>query len=304
MKKRLLALLFLAALLTLKTDRLEAEQSASQISPTSLEFETSPSNPYQTSEIYLFNPSLSEAQKMDITVKDLTVVDELGTYSFVNDPESRFAISQWTEITPKNVTLGPQEVQILNLKTTPPKDVEPGGHYGIILTTATPEGFEEIPAKGGAIVRTVGGVGAVLMATVPGEISWEGRLLEFLPVSLLNTGPVNFVIRFENQGTVHYSPHGKIEVFDFLGGKVGEVEVKPQRVFPLKTRRLEATWNRLLLVGKYRAKATIYYGKTNEEKTATAEIYFWAFPYKATAALILTIAVLVVISKLRRKIGR
>lgn len=294
----------LTVLLTLKADRLEAEQSASQISPTSLEFETSPSNPYQTSEIYIFNPSLSENQKMEVAVKDLTVVDELGSYAFVNDPESRFSISQWAEITPKNFTLGPQEVQSLNLKTNPPKNVEPGGHYGIILTTATPEGFGKTPVTGGAIVQTIGGVGSVLMATVPGEMSWEGRLLELLPVSLLNTGPVNFVLRFENQGTVHYSPHGKIEVFDFLGGKVGEVEVKPQRVFPLKIRRLEATWNRLLLVGKYRAKATVYYGKTDEEKTATAEIYFWAFPYKATAALILTVAVLVVISKLRRKIGR
>jgi len=301
MNRRILLTLF-APLVLLFGSVLPArgQESATQISPTLIEFQVAPGQPYESSDVYIFNPSLTQTQKMRIIVKDLVVVDEDGSYGFVTDKNSRYSLSNWVTIDPSEVTLEPQEAQNIKLKVTPPSDAEPGGHYGIILATATPPGLEHLAPKG-VLVRNIGGVGSVLLATVPGKTSWEGRIIEFLPIPFINLGPVNFTIRFENEGTVHYDAYGKIEIFDFLGGKVGEAEIKPYRVFPQKIRKLKATWERLLLIGKYRAKATIYYGKEGQEQVQTAEISFWAFPYKGALVTLATLAVVIVVSKLRKK---
>ena len=273
--------------------------TAIQITPTSLEFEVAPGETYTSQDFTLFNPSRSETQIMTPKVPDFWVENETGTYNFVVEPHQRFALSEWVSFSPQEVTLEPLEAQTLTLTITAPKDAEPGGHYAMLLTSS------QSPKAGGAskgvVIQAIGGVGVPLLATVPGEISWEGKILEFVPVPFKNFGPVNFKVRFQNLGTVHYKPYGKIEIFDFLNNKVGEIEVPPTRVFPQTIRRLDATWQRLLLIGKYRAKATLNYGKKGEEKIATAEIEFWAFPYKGAAIIILTLAVVIVVAKLRKK---
>lgn len=277
-----------------------AAESTVQITPTLLEFETVPGKAYSTSEIVIFNPSVRQRQRIELVIRDLTVADETGTYGFFNVPHERFSLSTWAEVNPKVVTLEPQEAQGVTVQIDTPLDAEAGGHYGILLALAKPETEEELPE--GVMVRNTGGVGLALLGTTPGDISWAGRIIEFQPVPFLNTGPVNFSLRFANDGTVHYSPHGTIEIFDLLGGKVGEVEIKEQRVFPQKIRRLETVWKRILLVGKYTAKATVYYGKEGEERVDTAEITFWAFPYKAFLILVGVVVCVVIISKVRKRV--
>jgi len=276
--------------------------SAIQITPTSLEFEIAPGETHISRDFNLFNPSRTEAQVMTPEILDFSIEDETGTYNFAVQPHERFALSEWVSFSPQEIALEPLEVQKLTLTITAPQDAEPGGHYAMLLTSSRPP---ETGDRGeGVVLQAVGGVGAPLFATVPGELSWEGRILEFMPVSFKNFGPVDFKLRFQNLGTVHYKPYGKIEIFDFLNNKVGEVEIPPTRVFPQTIRRLEATWGRLLLIGKYRAKATLIYGKPGEEKTDTAEIAFWGFPYKGALVILATLVLVIVVSKLRKREAR
>ena len=275
--------------------------SAIQITPTSLEFNIAPGETYINRDFNLFNPSRSETQVMTPEILDFLVEDETGTYNFSIQPHNRYTLSEWISYSPQEVTLEPLEVQKLTLTVTAPQNAEPGGHYAMLLTSS--KSPETDDSGGGVVLQTVGGVGAPLFATVPGNISWEGKILEFIPVPFKNFGPVDFKLRFQNLGTVHYKPYGKIEIFDFLNNKVGETDIPPTRVFPQTIRRLETTWGRLLLIGKYRARATLNYGKESEEKTDTAEITFWAFPYKGAAVLILTVGLVIVVSKLRKKEG-
>jgi len=275
-----------------------AQQSAIQISPTSLEIELEPGKAYQTQEFQIFNPSRTNTQKINTKSLDFYVANEAGTYTFSTNQHGRYSLSEWTTLEPESFTLEPLETQILRVTVKPPITAEPGGHYTIILASARPLNERELQ---GVSVKSTGGVGAPIFATIPGDISWAGRIIEFLPVPFKNIGPVQFKIRFENQGTVHYKPHGKIEIFDFLNNKVGEVEIDRTRTFPKTIRRITAKWDRYLLIGKYRAKATLNYGEAGKEKTETAEITFWGFPYKAAAVILVTVIVLIGFSKLRKK---
>jgi len=308
-----LALLILGlGFLTVRYPSVLYAQSALQISPTLIEFDMTPGQ--QTLEkIEVFNPSLSSPQEITVGVYDLTIKDdEEGTYQFEKDAHSRYSLSQWLKVSPEQFTLQPHQPQKVTLTLTVPEDAEVGGHYGLLLAmTETPTQRTE-----GVAIGTSGGVGMILLGTLPGDISYQGSLLEFLPVEdsliipflgkvvplkFVDLGPVPFVLRFQNEGTVHYSPYGYLEIYDWFGGKVDQVEIAPQRVFPDKVRRLKTEWTRLLLIGKYRAVATVYYGKAGQEQTATAEIYFWAFPLRLAILLALVILLLLGVRRLKKK---
>jgi len=302
MKKSFLLILFLGAFFPFFAGQSLAQGSAIQISPTLLEFTVEPGGVFESSEVGVFNPSLEEAQKIDAVVWDLEVVDEQGTYAFFSDSASRYSLARWVEVSPAEVTLGPRENQVLHLKVRIPEDAEPGGHYGLLLAEAVPESVAAAGEPGGVRVLAIGGVGTLLLATVPGPMSWDGRVLGFLPVPFVNLGPVQFGVRFENQGTIHYSPYGYIDIYDWFGGRVARVDIAPQRVFPERIRQLEAEWKRLLLIGKYRAVATIFYGK-NGEFLGTVETEFWAFPYRPALAVLGVLLALVIVAKLRKKVA-
>ncbi|MBC7074398.1 hypothetical protein H5T58_03415, partial [Candidatus Parcubacteria bacterium] len=84
---------------------------------------------------------------------------------------------------------------------------------------------------------------------------------------------------FENKGNVHLAPYGIIEVFNFWGKKISEIEVAPWFVLPNSLKLKEINWkeNRIL-VGKYKAVATIdrgYKGILDKK-----EVEFWVLPLK------------------------
>jgi len=296
-----LSVIAVALLVLLPAPVAKAQGSAIQIAPTILEFTVAAGGVFEIDEVGIFNPSLNEPQRMEILVQDLEVIDEHGTYAFVSDSTTRYSISKWVSTAPVEVKLNPQEHQGLRVKVEVPPDAEPGGHYGVILANAFPESAERLGESEGVRVLAIGGVGTVLLATVPGPMSWDGEVLEFLPVPFVNLGPVQFRIRFANRGTIHYSPYGYIDIYDWFGSRVARVDIEPQRVFPEKVRQLEAEWKRVLLIGKYRAVATVFYGQ-NGESSGTATTEFWAFPYRPALALLAVLVALLVVAKLRRKV--
>lgn len=273
--------------------------SAIQLTPTSLEFDLELGETLISQDFNLFNPSNEDTQLMTIKIADFFVDDETGSYRILQEPHPRYSLSQWLSVEPQEVTLEPLEIQNLTITMRAPQSAEPGGHYAMLIIESRESDSTRDPE--GVLVQPVGGVAAPLLATVPGDMSWKGRLLEFLPVSFKNTGPVDFMLRFQNQGTVHYKPRGKIEIFDFLDNKVGETQIQPTRVFPQTIRRLETTWDRYLLIGKYHARATVNFGEPGNEEMATAEITFWAFPYKAAAVILVTTIIVILVTKLKKQ---
>lgn len=166
-----------------------------------------------------------------------------------------------------------------------PPNAEPGGHFGVALFKAS-----ELP-KGGQQLKIGTQVGMLVLVTVPGSRLEQGRVLDFSGPKFVKTSPIDFIIKFENTGTVHFEPKGTITVTNMLGKEIGSVAVGGQVVLPTGVKDLAASMNfDGVLVGRYTANLKMVDGEGNE--IASESFAFYAFPLWYVIAFLATVAVL------------
>ena len=171
---------------------------------------------------------------------------------------------------------------ILPVAVSIPQDAEPGGLYGSVLVSTIPlpgqNTAEEGKAKGGAVL--ISRLGTLLFTRVKGDVKEDGFLKDFSAggKKFFDSGPVPFELLFENNGSVHLTPYGVIEIKNLLGKKVDEMQLDPWFAMPDSVRLREIKWERELLFGRYTAQAKINRGYNDiiDEKTIT----FWVVPWK------------------------
>lgn len=274
---------------------LAQESEAIQISPAVTEINLDPGETALLENFVINNPS-TLTEDIDVVPRDVIMIDERGSLSLTEDRDDRYSLTEWISIKPEKVSLGSREHEDLEIQLAIPENAEPGGHYGAVFALTETRRTATIEGTGLGINA---GVATPILLTVNGPVSTTGEIVEFKKVPFVNLGPVDFLVRFRNTGTVHYRPHGFIEIFDIFGNKTTTVPIDERLAFPETIRRLEARWNRLLLIGHYRAVATIFFG-LEDERQETAEIEFWAFPYKGVLAIIGILVFLVFISRGQR----
>jgi hypothetical protein len=177
-----------------------------------------------------------------------------------------------------------------------PNDVKSGGYYAAITVSQAPSDLVE---NNGAIVEAK--TAALLLVRVEGETREKLELLDFAEAGKL-TGPYTF--RLQNQGNVHVTPVGKIDVVDVFGRMVVSLDANPEqgRVLPASTRRYEAGRQsangflnvlkeqmQMFAIGPMTAQLQLTYGMENTRIVTKSS--FWYFPWQ----LILSAAVLFVL---------
>jgi hypothetical protein len=111
-------------------------------------------------------------------------------------------------------------------------------------------------------------------------------------------GPYNFEVLFENNGNVHLTPSGKIEIRNTIGRKVGEVPIPAFFSLPESLRASQIVWNKPWAFGRYTAKAIVNRNyqigpNVTDEKT----VVFWVLPWKMVVGTL--VAILLVFFLLR-----
>lgn len=160
-----------------------------------------------------------------------------------------------------------------------PLSAEPGGHYAGLFFKAQKTGK-------GQTLNVGTQVAVLVLITIPGNHLQKGRILDFTAnKKFYQKTPIDFSIRFENTGTVHYEPKGAIRITNIFGKEVGGVPVEGQVVLPTGIRNLTPNWNvEGLLFGKYNAELSIVDG--DGEKLSTKNISFYVFPIWYTSEFI------------------
>lgn len=229
-------------------------------------------------------------------VEDFTAVGEGGGVVVQEQENKTFSLASWVALSETQFTLTPAEQKIVDFTVSVPADGEPGGHYGSILAVASPP---EVLAGGGSGVAQK--VGSLLLLSVAGEVNENLIVKEFSAPSFLEKPPIDFILRFENKGTVHVRPRGFVLITNMFGRKEIDIPFPQKNVLPSSIRKVDVRWDPPLAIGKYTATLVANYGTENTPLLST--FVFWVFPWKL--ALVIFIGLVIVITlliKFRRRL--
>ena len=244
--------------------------------------------------ISLTNASEDDA-RIEVTVEDFIPAAGSGL-QFVGRAEGLTTVRDWIAIGEKDSFVFKKgESRAIPYTIKAPADAEPGSHFGVAFFKAS-----NLLETGQLKISTR--VGMLIFVTVPGSNLQKGKILNFTGPKFVQKGPVDFKIKFENTGTVHFEPKGIITLANMLGKKVGEIPVSGQVVLPRGVRDLTAQWDfKGLLIGRYAAELKIIDGEGNE--LTASGLAFYAFPVWYILGFIALVIVLFFGFKfLRRKI--
>lgn len=226
------------------------------------------------------------AVNVEVKVEDFIPTAGAEGIQFVGRTEGMTTVRDW-------ITLGKEKSFIfqkggsksISYTIKAPLNAEPGSHFGVAFFKATKLAKAETQLKVGTQI------GMLIFVTVPGNQLQKGKILDFSAPCFVQKGPVDFTIKFENTGTVHFEPKGSIKITNIFNKEVGNIPVAGQAVLPTGVRDLTARWNTAgFLLGRYKAVLSITDGEGN---VLTADsIAFYAFPVWYILGFLLTVAVL------------
>lgn len=227
---------------------------------------------------------------------DFVAAGEDGSPKILIDEQdsekSPYSIKDWLDTIPE-VTIQPNQQQVVKLTLHVPANAAPGGHYGVIRFTGRP------PELDSSAVSLSASIGTLVLATVSGDIKEDASIAEMFTSqnnnkrSLFEYGPVAITTRFQNKGNVHIQPMGVIIVRDMFGRTVQSFKFNETKgnVLPSSTRKFDNSLQRKLLIGRYSAKADLVYGA--DSNIVSASTTFWVIPYKLIIFTILLILLVI-----------
>lgn len=138
---------------------------------------------------------------------------------------------------------------------------------------------DENSSAGQAGTRVISRVGVLFFVRVNGPVDQQGQLTDFRVTNdsmLMQKGPVNFEILFENKGTIHLVPYGMVTIRNIFGKTIGTVPVDAYFSLPKSVRYRQVIWQKENLIGRY--TATIELNRGYDGNIDTQKISFWVLP--------------------------
>lgn len=234
-----------------------------------------------TPEVHDFTASGDESGNPNIDTKDTT--------------NTSYSLRHWiTGLSPVHLNAG-QSVTV-DIPVSVPEDAEPGGHYGAVLFTLSADA-----TSGSSSVALGASIGTLFLLRVTGTVTEKLALQDFYTINHAgdrsawhDSGPINFVVRVKNLGSVHEKPEGNIAVTDMLGRKVGTVIVndKNGNALPGSIRRFDQTLPNTHLFGIYWAKLSLSYA---DGQKITKTIAFFVVPWQLIILLVLALLIVIYI---------
>jgi hypothetical protein len=127
-------------------------------------------------------------------------------------------------------------------------------------------------------VSTASRIGTLFLFKIKGEIKEDAKIISFQKT--VDSQPIEFVLRLQNDGNVHLKPGGIIEIVNWRGKTVAKLSINPKRqsILPQSQRNfVMTTTDQKFFPGWYSARANVVYGVS--AKTISAEeVKFWFWP--------------------------
>lgn len=214
-----------------------------------------------------------------------------------DDPELNAAtLANWIRITKEPIFVPRGQSVEVPFEVKIPENASPGGHYAAILIGTKPPEFE----GGGPTIGISSYVSSLMFVKIKGDVIEKARIREFVSEKTLYDRPeANFLLRFENLGTVHLRPQGVITIYNMWGKERGKVEINQKtnfgNVLPGTIRKFTFSWAgefSPLDIGPYRAVVGLQYGD-QVKQNVSATTYFWVVPIVPVAVTLFVFTIMV-----------
>ncbi len=245
-----------------------------------------------------------------------------GKPKFIFDSELPYESdsSQWVSFFEESYIIDFEQTVESNYTVTVPSTAKPGGHYMALTYNENKESGDDV-----ALTKSIA---ALVFLTVKGESSKSGNLLEFYTgKKWYEFTPVDFHIKYQNEGTVH----------DVLGGNIfvhkGDItkpvatltvnESATKVVLPGTTRDFVEIFNNgfitfddkgkpifdfkkltTIYFGKYHATLKLKHDENGERVTTEANLTYWVIPWRLILVIIILILMIITFFLLKRKITK
>ncbi|NCF75180.1 MAG: hypothetical protein GWO87_01690 [Xanthomonadaceae bacterium] len=126
----------------------------------------------------------------------------------------------------------------------------------------------------------------------------SGKIEELISPKFVFYGPVKFVVRFKNNGKIHYETNGQIEIYNLFNQKVAVIPIKKKNVLPNSSLYFYSNWKCKFLFGRYFVVAKMIDGDGN---SSVKSENFFAFPWKEFLEFTVVLILIIIARKLRIK---
>lgn len=239
-----------------------------QVSPTRFVMELAPGEE-RTIKIEVLSRAGDEFT-YSVSVEDFSSDESGNDIVMYGGKDGPFSSRKW--ITPGITQINLKHAERVTIPVTVkiPTNAAIGDHYSTVLFQRDPKGVQ----PGFNIVARVG---VLLLITVKGQVIREGELKSFGTESPFYWWlPATLGIRYQNTGTVHLVPTGKVEIRNVFGILVDEIPVKDWYVLRNSTRGRLITWQPGFALGYYKATLTLNANANHETETLSTS--FWVIP--------------------------
>ncbi len=245
----------------------------------------------------LINRRIGKTTKFKIEIEDFKgSQDPEKAVMLLGEKKGPYSLKDYLHPEVTEFTLEYGERMTLPIEISIPRDAKPGGLYGVVLIAIEPaDESEEIEGPGE--IRVISRLGSLFFVRIKGETGEtieSGFLKDFrIEKSFYEKGPIAFESLFENNGNIYLVPYGIIEIKNFLGKKVNEIELNPWFVMPDSLRLRDIQWKGLMF-GRYTANIKVNRGYQDiiDEKS----VIFWIIPWKIILLVLVILAIIIYIS--------
>jgi len=206
---------------------------------------------------------------------------------------------------------GKSQQLVLNIKIPP--SLPEGDYYYTFFVQSSAKG--QFLGQSGTAAQAKIGSHLLISVSQTGILNPQGKISQFIaqPKFADLFEQVNFSLAVANTGKVFFKAAGKIEIKDWLGKKQAELLLRPDNILVNSQRKLVCLEKptdpqtppkqiecafRSLFPGRYQAVATIQ--PNGEKEILQQRVYFYLFPFKLIAALIVGGAILAFLWKRRQ----
>ncbi len=299
------------AVLGVSAPALAASTESFQISPPTANY---PANPGDLVHNTIKVTNLTD-EPISLTVdkQNFAAKGEEGEVELIDNADPLYSLAPWFNVLQPNVDVPARATKVVPYDIAIPMNAEPGGRYGSIV-------FHTIPPKlpsgqSGASVQQ--SIAALIFVRINGAANEQLNLVNFetgaqpknglfQTKTFFEYGPVDFLTRLKNTGTVHEKATGTITIKNMLGFKVATVPLDEHFVIPGAIRRLHNVWpagvKQPFLIGRYTATLDAKYGGG---KTLAASTTFTVLPWKLLGVVLVALVLVVLfIWKGRKRFAR